>query len=119
MLQFLLGPSDRRTAEAVRCRIDVKYAVAMELDGPGFRAQCADRPPRSFPPTTPRPVTPGAGQNGLAQPLSDLIAHRGPADRGPVHQEPVPSLPGSCPVHQHRRQRPHRRLLSPPAARAP
>ncbi|MER5986984.1 transposase [Streptomyces sp. NPDC001787] len=37
VLQFLLGPSDRRTAEAVRCRIDVKYAVAMELDGPGFQ----------------------------------------------------------------------------------
>jgi hypothetical protein len=29
-----------------------------------------------------------------------------PLDRGPVHQEPVPSLPSSRPVHQHRRQRP-------------
>ncbi|WSZ38198.1 transposase [Streptomyces sp. NBC_00190] len=32
MLQFLLGLSDRQAAEAVRCRIDLKYALAMELD---------------------------------------------------------------------------------------
>ena len=37
VLQFLLGLSDRQDAEAVRCRIDFKYAVAMELDDPGFR----------------------------------------------------------------------------------
>ncbi|GAA2276088.1 hypothetical protein GCM10010145_38880 [Streptomyces ruber] len=37
MLQFLLGLSDRQAAEAVRCRIDSKYAMAMELDDPGFR----------------------------------------------------------------------------------
>ncbi|MCZ7456770.1 transposase [Streptomyces sp. WMMC940] len=36
VLQFLLGLSDRQTAEAVRCRIDFKYAMAMELDDPGF-----------------------------------------------------------------------------------
>jgi len=36
VLQFLLGLSDRQTAEAVRCRIDFKYALAMELDDPGF-----------------------------------------------------------------------------------
>lgn len=36
VLQFLLGLSDRRAAEAVRCRIDFKYALAMELDDPGF-----------------------------------------------------------------------------------
>lgn len=52
----------------------------------------------------------GAGQCGLARPLPDLLAHRGPVDRGPIHQEPVPSLPGPRPVHQHRRQRPHRGL---------
>ncbi|MFF1908291.1 transposase [Kitasatospora sp. NPDC058218] len=34
--QFLLGLSDRQAAEAVRCRIDFKYAMAMELDDPGF-----------------------------------------------------------------------------------
>ncbi|MFE0802661.1 transposase [Streptomyces sp. NPDC058812] len=28
--------SDRQAAEAVRCRIDFKYAMAMELDDPGF-----------------------------------------------------------------------------------
>ena len=36
MLQFLLDLSDRQAAEAVRCRIDFKYALAMELDDPGF-----------------------------------------------------------------------------------
>ncbi|MFI8433672.1 transposase [Streptomyces sp. NPDC079020] len=36
VLQFLLGLSDRQAAEAVRCRIDLTYAPAMELDGPGF-----------------------------------------------------------------------------------
>lgn len=35
VLQFLLGLSDRQAAEAVRCRIDFKYAMAMELDAPG------------------------------------------------------------------------------------
>ncbi|BFO18155.1 hypothetical protein SHKM778_45430 [Streptomyces sp. KM77-8] len=46
----------------------------------------------------------------MARPLPDLLAYRGPADRGPVHQEPVPSLPGPHPVHHHRRQCPHRGL---------
>ncbi|MFD5110670.1 transposase [Streptomyces cinereoruber] len=32
----MLGVSDRQAAEAVRCRIDFKYAMAMELDDPGF-----------------------------------------------------------------------------------
>ncbi|MFD5631112.1 transposase [Streptomyces sp. NPDC127072] len=36
VLQFLLGLSDRQAAEAVRCRIDFKYAMAMELDDPDF-----------------------------------------------------------------------------------
>jgi transposase len=36
VLQFLLNLSDRQTAEAVRCRIDFKYACALELDDPGF-----------------------------------------------------------------------------------
>ncbi|WP_234021402.1 transposase [Streptomyces sp. 142MFCol3.1] len=36
VLQFLLGLSDRQAAEAVCCRIDFKYAMAMELDDPGF-----------------------------------------------------------------------------------
>ena len=34
--QFLPDLSDRQAAEAVRCRIDLKYALAMELDDPGF-----------------------------------------------------------------------------------
>ncbi|MCX4399475.1 transposase (plasmid) [Streptomyces sp. NBC_00053] len=36
VLQFPLGLSDCQAAEAVRCRIDFKYALAMELDDPGF-----------------------------------------------------------------------------------
>ncbi|WP_345619173.1 transposase [Streptomyces ziwulingensis] len=47
VLQFLLGLSDRQAAEAVRCRIDFKYALAMELDDPGFHhsvlADCCER----------------------------------------------------------------------------
>jgi len=36
VLQFLLGLSDRDAAEAVRCRIDFKYALGLNLDDPGF-----------------------------------------------------------------------------------
>ncbi|MFP3962666.1 transposase [Actinomadura fulvescens] len=36
VLQVLLDLSDRQAAEAVRRRIDFKYALAMELDDPGF-----------------------------------------------------------------------------------
>ncbi|MEU8548966.1 transposase [Streptomyces roseoverticillatus] len=36
VLQFALGVSDRQAAEAVRCRIDFKYTLALELDDPGF-----------------------------------------------------------------------------------
>ncbi|MFE2917368.1 transposase [Kitasatospora indigofera] len=36
VLQSLLGLSDRQAAEAVRCRIGFTYALAMELDDPGF-----------------------------------------------------------------------------------
>lgn len=36
VLQFLLSLSDRAAAEAVRCRIDFKYALCLELDDPGF-----------------------------------------------------------------------------------
>ncbi|MER5214794.1 transposase [Streptomyces sp. NPDC002838] len=32
----LLNLSDRQAAEAVRCRIDFKYALALKLDDPGF-----------------------------------------------------------------------------------
>ncbi|WP_251059867.1 transposase [Streptomyces sp. ISL-112] len=36
----LLGLSDRQAAEAVRCRIDFKYAMAMELDDPASTTVC-------------------------------------------------------------------------------
>jgi len=44
-----------------------------------------------------------AGWHG---PYPNLVTHRGPADRGQVHQESVPTLPGPHPVHLHRRQCP-------------
>ncbi|MEV0742631.1 transposase [Streptomyces sp. NPDC050549] len=34
--QFVEGLTDRQAAEAVRARIDVKYALGLELDDPGF-----------------------------------------------------------------------------------
>jgi hypothetical protein len=36
VLQFLLDLSDRDAAGAVRCRIDFKYALGLDLDDPGF-----------------------------------------------------------------------------------
>ena len=38
VLQFLEGLSDRQAADAVRGRIDWKYALALELTDPGFDA---------------------------------------------------------------------------------
>jgi hypothetical protein len=49
-------------------------------------------------------------------PLPDLLARRGRACRGQVHQEPVPTLPGQGRVHHLRRQA-HRGL--PPARALP
>ena len=37
VLQFAEGLSDRQAAEAVRARIDWKYALGLELSDPGFR----------------------------------------------------------------------------------
>src|SRR5205085_5755507 len=36
LLQFAAGLSDRQAADAVRGRIDWKYALCLELDDPGF-----------------------------------------------------------------------------------
>jgi transposase len=36
VLQYIEGLSDRQAADAVRGRIDWKYALALELDDPGF-----------------------------------------------------------------------------------
>ena len=36
VLRFLLDLPDRDAAEAVRCRIDFKYALGLDLDDPGF-----------------------------------------------------------------------------------
>lgn len=36
VMQYAEGMSDRQAAEAVRARIDWKYALGLELDDPGF-----------------------------------------------------------------------------------
>ena len=36
VMQFVAGLSDRQAAEAVRSRIDWKYALSLELSDPGF-----------------------------------------------------------------------------------
>jgi len=36
VLQYALNLSHRQAAEAVRCRIDFKYALGLELEDPGF-----------------------------------------------------------------------------------
>ncbi|MFI6585617.1 transposase [Embleya sp. NPDC050493] len=55
VLQFLLGLSDRRAAEAVRRRIDFEYAMASEPDDPGFttayRPTSGNAPRRTTAPT--------------------------------------------------------------------
>ncbi|MFD5227611.1 transposase [Streptomyces qaidamensis] len=40
VLQFLLGLSDRQAAEAVRCRIDFKYAMAWSWTIPASTTVC-------------------------------------------------------------------------------
>jgi transposase len=35
-MQFMEGMTDRQAADAVRARIDWKYALGMKLDDPGF-----------------------------------------------------------------------------------
>jgi transposase len=40
VLQFLLDLSDRDAAEAVRCRIDFKYALGLDLDDPASTTAC-------------------------------------------------------------------------------
>ncbi|MFF7470403.1 transposase [Streptomyces sp. NPDC008092] len=37
LLQYAMNLSDRQAAEAVRCRIDFKYALGLDLDDPGFQ----------------------------------------------------------------------------------
>jgi transposase len=72
-------------------------------------------PHRLRPPGSHLPA--GLGQQELARPLPDLLARRGPAHRGQVHQEPVPALPGQGRVHHLRRRQAHRGLSSAGTAR--
>src|SRR5689334_16811422 len=45
VLQFVLDLPDRDAAEAVRCRIDFKYALGLDLDDPGFHFSVLGRFP--------------------------------------------------------------------------
>jgi transposase len=58
----------------------------------------------------------GQVSRGWARPLPDLLAGRRPAHRGPLHQGPVPALPGASRLHHLRRRQAHRGL--PPARAA-
>ena len=52
VLQFLFDLSDRDAAEAVRCRIDFKYALGLDLDDRGFHHSVLGAPPPSAPRST-------------------------------------------------------------------
>ncbi|MEU8698310.1 transposase [Streptomyces sp. NPDC048680] len=52
VLQFLLGLSDRQATEAVNCRIDSEYSMAMELDDPGSTTRCWPTSAIAWPKTT-------------------------------------------------------------------
>lgn len=47
IMQFAEGLSDRQAADAVRGRIDWKYALGLELTDPGFDASVRSRVPRA------------------------------------------------------------------------
>lgn len=109
VLQFLLDLSDRQAAEAVRCRIDSTYALAMELDDPGFhhsvladfreRLTQGDGADGLFDLAL-APATPGVWRGGSRTPGSYVNAH----------------VPGPNRVHNLPRKRPERGL---PAASTP
>src|SRR5690349_15343845 len=87
VLQFLLDLSDRDAAEAVRCRIDFKYALGLDLDDPGFRHSVLGdfrdrlledgRPAAGGRPGRPAAgPSPGPAERGRAGPRSHRPAHR-------------------------------------------
>ncbi|MFJ9900759.1 transposase [Streptomyces sp. NPDC091280] len=84
VLQFVLGLSDRQAAEAVGCRIDFEYAMALALDDLGFHHSVLADFHIDY--DKQQVTCPREGQCGLARPLPDLLTHSSPADRGPVHQ---------------------------------
>lgn len=48
IFQFVEGLSDRQAAEAVRSRIDWKYALSLDLADPGFNFSVLSRIPDTF-----------------------------------------------------------------------
>lgn len=69
--RFLLGLSDRESAEAVRCRIDLKYALTLELEDPSCHHRAAVRlpgPPAARRPGADRLLDPALGPGVTAGP---------------------------------------------------
>jgi transposase len=48
IIQYMENYSDRQVAEAVKTRIDLKYALSMELTDPGYDFSVRSRIPQSF-----------------------------------------------------------------------
>ncbi|MEV4450371.1 transposase [Streptomyces mirabilis] len=79
VLQFLFDLSDRQVAEAVRCRIDFKYALSMVLDDPGcggvgaLRGAFAHQP--SLLETGQREIKEAVGAAVLSEPVAEVGQH--------------------------------------------
>jgi transposase len=127
VLQFLLDLSDRDAAEAVRCRIDFKYALGLELDDPGFHHSVLSdfrdrlledgRADRLLDPG------PGPAERGQAGPRARHPAHRlhprpgggaGPDPPGAGHRGDARGPGGACPRRRPRAGRPGRGRAGPP-----
>ncbi|MGW4914248.1 transposase [Streptomyces sp. NPDC004270] len=70
VLRYALNLSDRQAAEAVRCRIDFKYALGLELEDPGFHHGVLSdflRPARRGRPRRPA-VGPGTDPDPVGRP---------------------------------------------------
>ncbi|WLQ45572.1 transposase [Streptomyces laculatispora] len=78
--------SDRQAAEAVRCRIDFKYALGLELEDPGFHHSVLS----DFPTGSPKATAP-TGCWASRSPESGRPAY----SRGVASSAPTP--PTSCP----------------------
>jgi transposase len=48
IIQYMENYTDRQAAEALKARIDLKYALSLELTDPGFDFSVGSRVPKSF-----------------------------------------------------------------------
>lgn len=76
VLQFAEGLPDRQAADAVRGRIDWKYALGLELSDPGFDSQGVCDPHRGEQSRACAPTTP----------VTDRLGAKGRPDRQPAHK---------------------------------